>query len=165
MVIVITNKTVGYEAGYDIPLPYVTYIVTRGIACYHSINQSQGYKVTGVFMSVKDLIEKVNKSQIGNHSTQTIQEVVKEVSSENQPTEIFDTVDLSKLSAKELLALNKQLTSWLETHECQTGTDNKLDINDRPYNHELYIKKLHLYEETYVAYFSRPLREELEGVL
>lgn len=111
-------------------------------------------------MSVKDLIEKVNKSQIGNHSTQTIQEIVKEVGSEKS-----ETVDLSKLSSKELLSLNKQLTSWLETHECQTGTDNKLDINDRPYNHELYLKKLRLYEETYVEYNSRPLGEELEGVL
>lgn len=119
-------------------------------------------------MSVKDLIEKVNKSQTGNHSTQTIQEVVKEVDSDNseiKATETFETVDLSKLSSKELLALNKQLTSWLETHECQTGTGNKLDINDRPYNNELYLKKLKLYEETYVEYFSRPLGEELVGVL
>ncbi len=119
-------------------------------------------------MSVKDLIEKVNKSQTGNHSTQMIQDVVKEVGSENsetQFTESFEPVDLSKLSSKELLELSKQLTSWLETHECQTGTNNKLDINDRPYNHDIYLKKLRLYEETYVAYFSRPLGEELEGVL
>ena len=119
-------------------------------------------------MSVKDLIEKVNKTQAGNHNVQTIQEVVKEVASENsenQAIETFEPVDLSKLSSKELLVLNKQLKSWLETHECQTGTDNKLDINDRPYDHELYLKKLRLCEETYVAYFSRPLGEELEGVL
>ncbi|EKD99949.1 MAG: hypothetical protein ACD_22C00128G0005 [uncultured bacterium] len=122
-------------------------------------------------MSVIDLIEKVNKSQIGNHSTQTIQEVIKGVDPENsenqeiQDTTPFEPVDLSKLSSKELLALNKQLTSWLETHECQTGTDNKLDINDRPYNYELYLKKLRLYEETCVEYFSRPLGEELVGVL
>lgn len=119
-------------------------------------------------MSVKDLIEIVNKTQIGNHSTQMIQEIVKEVGSENyenQANEAFEQVALPKLSSKELLALNKQLTSWLETHECQTGTDNKLDINDRPYNHELYLKKLRLYEETCVEYFSRPLGEELVGVL
>lgn len=119
-------------------------------------------------MSVKDLLLKVNKSQTGNHNTQTIQEVVKEVdseNSENQATEPFEAIDLSKLRSKELLTLNKQLTSWLETHECQTGTDNKLDINDRPYNHELYLKKLRLYEESFVEYFSRPLGEELEGVL
>lgn len=119
-------------------------------------------------MSVKDLLEKVNKAQTGNHNTQTIQEVVKEVgseNSENQAVEPFEAIDLSKLSSKELLALNKQLTSWLETHECQTGTDNKLDINDRPYNHELYLKKLRLYEETCVEYFARPLGEELVGVL
>ncbi|MBI2414380.1 hypothetical protein HYV31_00840 [candidate division WWE3 bacterium] len=119
-------------------------------------------------MPVKDLLLKVNKAQTGNHSVHMIQEVVKEVDSENQgipATETFESVDLSTLSSKELLALNKQLTSWLETHECQTGTDNKLDINDRPYDHELYLKKLRLYEETCVAYFSRPLGEELEGVL
>ena len=116
-------------------------------------------------MSVKDLIEKVNKSQNGNNKPQMIQEVVKEVGSENIATETVAPVDLSKLSSKELLELNKQLTSWLETHECQTGTDNKLDINDRPYNHELYLKKLRQYQETYVIYNSRPLGEELEGVL
>jgi len=166
-----TAKTGGYEASYDTPLLYVTYIVTKGIACYYNAKPAQGYKVTRNFMSVKDLILKVNKAQTGNSGSQTIQEVIREVDSENfenqeiQATEIFEPADLSKLSSKELLALNKQLTSWLETHECQTGTNNKLDVNDRPYNHELYLKKLRLYEETYVAYFSRPLGEELEGAL
>ena len=122
-------------------------------------------------MSVKDLLEKVNKTQTGNSKPQMIQEVVKEVDSDNSEikevseTEGSEATDLLKLSSKELLGLNKQLTSWLETHECQAGTDNKLDINDRPYDQELYLKKLRLYEETYVKYFSRPLGEELEGVL
>jgi len=122
-------------------------------------------------MSVKDLLLKVNKVQTGNHNVQMIQEVIKEVDSENsrnrehRVNETNGIADFSKLSSGELLALNKQLTSWLETHECQSGTENKLDINDRPYDQELYLKKLRLYEETYVEYFSRPIGEELEGVL
>jgi len=122
-------------------------------------------------MSVKDLLAKVNKTQTGNHNAQMIQEVIKEAVPANfgdwelTVPEVFEDVDLSKLSSKELLDMNKQLTSWLKTHECQTGTDNKLDINDRPYNHALYLHKLHLFEKTFSEYNTKPLGEELEGIV
>ena len=165
------GTTVGYEAGYDVSLPFVTHIVTTGIHCCYGINKKYGYKVMGVSMSVKDLLAKVNKTPTGNREVQMIQEIIKEAvpadfgGQESLVPEVFEDVDLSKLSSKELLELNRELTSWLKTHECQTGTDNKLDLNDRPYDHKLYLSKLKQLEQTASEYFTRPLGEELEGIV
>lgn len=63
---------------------------------------------------------------------------------------------------EELLEQYATVKSWLETHECQTGTDNKLDINDRPYDHDMYCSKLKELEDIVVEIFSRPLEDGLK---
>ena len=103
-------------------------------------------------MSINDLLAKVNRNQDG------LSEQVKKDTVMSPTTEVV----LGSLDYEKLLDKYACIKSWLETHECQTGTNNKLDINDRPYDHEAYCIKLKEMEEIVCEIFSRPIEEGLQ---
>lgn len=109
-------------------------------------------------MSIKELLSKVTREE--SVTTVTAEKIDKEVVSELGS--VSKTTEIRYLTFQELLESYTVHKSWLETHECQTGTENKLDINDRPYDHEMYCKKLIELEDIVCEIFSRPLTDGLE---
>lgn len=124
-------------------------------------------------MSIKNLLAKVDKmanlttEQVGNKLA--VAPARPEKQDENrivaQDTTKLRSVKVCELSFTDLLEHYSQLKSWLETHECRTGTNNELDINDRPYDSEKYIKKLKELESIVCEIFSRPVTDGLEEQL
>jgi hypothetical protein len=72
-----------------------------------------------------------------------------------------DSDSLTVLPFHQLLEKYSMLKSWLETHECQSGTGNKMDVNDRPYDHGAYQTKLKELKNTVSEIFIRPLTDGL----
>lgn len=108
-------------------------------------------------MSIKDLLSKVNRDDVANPILTSEQVTNKlDITKENK---------LEDLSFSELLNKYTETRSWLETHECQTGTENKLDVHDRPYELEIYCTKLKELENITCEILSRPLTEGLEEQL
>ena len=103
-------------------------------------------------MSIENLIQKINE-KINLIEPQTVR-IMESVP--NTPKE------LEELHSKELSRLLGEIQSWLQTHECQTGTNNTLDVNDRPYDSAKYEEKLQELYAVTAAYFSRPVGEEIE---
>jgi len=109
-------------------------------------------------MSIKDLLSKVERTPEVRKIYLTTEQV-----KANLHLKQVDKIE--ELSFTDLLNRYTRIRSWLETHECQTGTDNKLDVNDRPYNHEQYCNNLKELERVACEILSRPLTEGLEEQL
>ena len=127
-------------------------------------------------MSIKELLAKVNKEtqnevltteQVKNKSFVSLMSPEKQDENRivSQDTEKLRNVKVSELSFTDLLEHYSQLRSWLETHECQTGTNNELDVNDRPYDSKQYVKKLEELENIVCEIFARPVTDGLEEQL
>lgn len=107
-------------------------------------------------MSIKELLSKAKENihTIEEQNTPTKQQ-------EDVETNESEKKDIKKLSFLDLLEYYSEVCSWLETHECQSGTDNKLDINDRPYDSKMYCEKLEEMQDIYCEIFQRPLTDGL----
>ena len=116
-------------------------------------------------MAIKELLNKIKNNKDEKEAEEN------EISYQFPNNSVwFDKEILHKLSMEELLDRYDLVYSWLQTHECETGTDNQLDINGRPYDHELYEKHFKLLEYIILEMMTplRPtykhLRERLERV-
>jgi len=125
-------------------------------------------------MAIKDLLDRIknNKESEKNSEKEFNFESSRNLIENQLPNNSvwFDKEILSKLSMEELLDKYDLVYSWLQTHECETGTNNQKDVNGRPYDHELYEKHFKLLEYIVLEMMSplRPvyehLRERLEKV-
>lgn len=120
------------------------------------------YQVT-LYMAVKDLLRKIKETDTEPAVISPV--VVPKKIEEPKETKYLAHLDkpLEELSFKELMEKETYLKSWLETHECQTGTNNTLDVNGRPYDQKKYEEMLDAYETTVVEIFARPSEECLEN--
>lgn len=106
-------------------------------------------------MSIQDLLYKVKREDTNNSK-----ELVKEITVIEENKKTLECKNIEKLLFHELLEYYAELRSWLETHEYQNGTD-KLDVNDRPFDEELWISKLKVLESVATEIFTRPLTDGL----
>ena len=74
-------------------------------------------------MGIKDLLDRI-----------------KNIKPSSSNSLLFDPSIIPYMDGITLNIKYDELNSYTQTHFCQTGTNNKLDINDRPYDHELWLK-------------------------
>ena len=122
-------------------------------------------------MTINELLERVKNYKVENEKEQLDRVKEKKLIYHLPNNSVwFDKEILPKLTMEELLDKYDLVYSWIQTHECETGTNNQLDINGRPYDHELYEKHFKLLEYIVLEMMStlRPvyehLRERLERV-
>lgn len=86
-------------------------------------------------MAIKDLLDKIK-----NYKDWEECKSIENKDPYFNGTLLFDPYTIQFMDGITLNEKYDVLNSVTQTHFCQTGTDNKLDIHDRPYNHELWIK-------------------------
>jgi len=108
-------------------------------------------------MSIQELLSKVKEQghKVLEQDTLTTEQDSIEAS-------VDEKVNLEELSFHNLLEYYSEVCSWLETHEFQSGTENKLDVNDRPYDPKMYCEKLEEMQNIYSEIFQRPLTDGLD---
>jgi len=111
-------------------------------------------------MSLKDILAKVARGKVEPAKNEVL--TTEQVKNKPANSDFADQKGANSETFSELLCSYDALSSWLQTHECRTGTDNKLDLNDRPYDHEQYGRKLKELEEVICEIFSRPVTDGLE---
>ena len=108
-------------------------------------------------MSIQELLSKIKvqgQSDVEQDRPTTEQDVIN--------TSLDEKVNLKELSFHDLLEYYSKVCSWLETHEYQSGTENKIDVNDRPYDPSMYCEKLEEMQNIYSEIFQRPLTDGLD---
>ena len=113
-------------------------------------------------MVIKELLKRVNKNKVEIEF-----DLIEEINGfkfnekiENRGV-LFDPSTLSSMDSDTLNAKYDEVYSWTQTHFCQTGSDNKLDINYRPYNHDLWVEHDELLKLIAIEMLNRPLYEKL----
>jgi hypothetical protein len=76
-------------------------------------------------------------------------------------TEIQKNSDFAKLKYTELFEIEIVLRSYLQTHQPDTSKNCKVDVNDRPFDCELYSQLKQKWYSVWAEYFSRPVEEGL----
>lgn len=104
-------------------------------------------------MSIQELLSKVNRSDESKKENFIPVVIKREINT--------NITEISKIPFRELQDLYQKTKSWLETHECQSNTNNLLDVNDRPYDPIMYAQKLKEFEDIVCEIFSRPLDDGL----
>ena len=112
-------------------------------------------------MAIKELLKKAKMKQELELKNEEIIEPKKIENSFIYEGVLFDSKILPTLKPDELNSKYDEVYSWIQTHECETGTNNTLDINGRPYNHELYEKHFNLLNEISYEMICRPPYENL----
>jgi len=115
-------------------------------------------------MAIKDLLERIKNNKEENEiEFKSIKEI--DAYKLNEKLEVrgvlFDPRTLSSMDSDTLNAKYDEVYSWTQTHFCQTGTDNKLDINNRPYDHDLWVEHDELLKLIAIEMLNRPLYENL----
>lgn len=116
-------------------------------------------------MAIKELLMKAKMKQELELKSEENIEPTKIENSFIYEGVLFDSKILPTLNPDELNSKYDEVYSWIQTHECETGTNNSLDINRRPYNHELYEKHFNLLNEISYEMRCRPdtnLRESTQ---
>ncbi|KKP51751.1 hypothetical protein A3K01_04015 [candidate division WWE3 bacterium RIFOXYD1_FULL_43_17] len=77
-------------------------------------------------------------------------------------TKIQKYEDLTKLNISELMVYEIELQSYLQTHEPDMSKQGTVDVNDRPFDRQLYEEKKQQWYSIWVEYFTRPVEEGLD---
>ena len=112
-------------------------------------------------MAIKELLKKAKMKQELELKSEEIIEPKKIENSFIYEGVLFDSKILPTLKPDELNSKYDEVYSWTETHFCLTGSDNKLDINDRPYNHDLWVEHDELLKLIAIEMLNRPSCEKL----
>lgn len=77
-------------------------------------------------------------------------------------TKIQKYENLTKLNISELMEYETELQSYLQTHEPDMSKQGIVDVNDRPFDSQLYEEKKQQWYSIWVEYFRRPVEEGLD---
>ena len=125
------------------------------------IRKTRSVTEISFFMAIRNLLNKINRQQAVLVGKQELTPVVREVEPASKFLLEKDNRSLRELSFEELEEKYKEVASWLETHEAQSGTNNRLDVNYRPYDPELYEKKHNELFSIMAEIYRKPLVENL----